>query len=76
MSDKHQDLIDKLASIVLTGNTEDWSENEPYRDLTNINAGLMIDIEPRTALHLNEVKKFTIKEDVSGTITTTFVRKK
>jgi len=76
MSDKHQELIEELENIILSNKRENWIENEPCRDLTNINAGLeIINIEPSTALSINEVEKFTIEEDVSGKITTTFSRK-
>lgn len=75
MSDKYDDLIDKLEQIFLSGDMENWIEHEPCRDLANINAGIVIHIEPTTALSINEVEKFTVEEDVSGTVTTTFSRK-
>lgn len=74
MTNNHA-LLDKLEQIFLSNDKEDW-KTEKSSDLTNIDAGITLFVEPVTALSVNEVEKFTIVEDVSGTITTIFSRKK
>jgi hypothetical protein len=76
MSNKHLALLDKLEQIFLSNDRKDWIEKEPNINLTNLNAGITLYVEPVTALSIDEVEKFTIVEDVDGIVTTTFLRKK
>ena len=74
-NDARQNVANKLHEIFLSGDHEGWKKEEPDTDLTNIDAGLKLFVEPVIALSVNEVEKFTILEDVQGTIATTFLRK-
>jgi hypothetical protein len=74
-NDKRHHVANELEKIFLNPDNN-WEKQNEEDDLTNSSAGLSkLFVEPVTALHLNEVEKFTVAEDVSGTIYTTFVRK-
>jgi hypothetical protein len=51
-----------------------WSSSSPDYDLDHISE-LKFEIEPEDAKNINEVKSFTVEEEVMGSIRTTYMRK-
>lgn len=70
-----EDFEDELLNIFFEGGHINWKSFEPDRDL-DIIGGLELQIEPKDAKHIDEIKEFTVVEDVMGSISTTFKRKK
>lgn len=75
-NEKKAAVVDQLSHIFLsTEMDQEWITEEPTTDLTNLDGGVKLYVDPVTALSVDEVKSFTVVEDVQGTIETTFIRK-
>jgi hypothetical protein len=71
-----EDIEEKLLHIFWNDTSGNWKKSEPVEDLDNY-AGMEVEfIEPEDAKSVEEVKAFTVTEEVMGTISTTFRRKK
>jgi hypothetical protein len=57
-----------------TGFINFWSSSSPDYDLDHIGE-LKFEIEPEDAKSINEIKSFTVEEEVMGSIRTTYTRK-
>ena len=68
-------INDKLMDIFFKGENDDWKHGEPDYDLDTY-AGLEIEVEPEDVTDINQVTAFTVTEDVMGSISTTFRRRK
>jgi hypothetical protein len=67
-------IKEELEQIFLSDDRKGWTKKKSYTDLSNLDAGVIY-IKPDTALSIDEVEKFTVLEDVTATIKTTFINK-
>ena len=54
--------------------SDSWISSSPDYDLDNIGE-FQVEIEPEDAKHINEIKSFTVDEEIMGSIRTTYTRK-
>lgn len=70
------DLKEQLLDLFWNDISSDWKKSEPDEDLENY-AGIEVKfIEPEDAECIEEVRAFTVTEEVMGTISTTFRRRR
>jgi len=66
-----EDIVNELVEGKLD---KTWIEGEIDYNLSN-SCGIEIELNPENAEKINEVKSFTISEDVTGAVSTVYNRK-